>query len=231
MGMRAGLLLVLAVCFIGGARAGSCAAQSGADTVALVELYTSSNCAGCLRARTWLSALKGSERVLPVLLHVDGRDYSAQSMAQRPRRLTLLQRLALTSTPHVLLQGQEIRRWDSDAFDAALSRIRVLPAGTRIRIEILSLSSQAIDSVASAESSPARVSDAAALYLAAYGIGPESIPIVLEWQGPFAVHSGMPVRRTLPLPPGAVPGNSGVLAFVQDRRSAEVFQALRLPAC
>jgi len=35
----------------------------------------------------------------------------------------------------------------------------------------------------------------------------------------------------LPLLPKAVPGHSGVAAFVQNRRTAQVLQALMLPAC
>jgi hypothetical protein len=230
MGMRAGIGLVLAVCFIAPARAGSCTAQSGADTVALVELYTSNNCAGCLRAEAWLSALRASARVLPALLHIDVRDYGAKPVPQRPRRLTPLQRMALTYTPHVLLQGHEFGRWDTKAFDAALAKILVRPAGARIRLDILSLSVEGIDLAAVAESERAGGWHAA-MYLAAYGIGPQSIPHVLQWQGPFAVYSVTHVRRTLPLPPGTAPSNSGVLSFVQDRRTAEVLQALRLPAC
>ena len=231
MDMRAGFVLVLAVCFIAPARAGSCTAQSGADTVALVELYTSNHCAGCPHAETWLSALRASARVLPVLLRIDGRDYGAEPVPQRPRRLTPLQRMALTYTPHVLLQGREFERWDTEAFDTALAKILVRPAGARLRLEILSLSVEGIDLAAVAESGRAGGWHKAMLYLAAYAIGPGSIPLVLEWQGPFAVHSVTHVRRKLPLPPGTAPSNSGVLGFVQDRGSAEVLQALRLPGC
>ena len=35
----------------------------------------------------------------------------------------------------------------------------------------------------------------------------------------------------LALLPRAVPGHSGVVAFVQNRATAEVLQALMLPAC
>ena len=56
--------------------------------------------------------------------------------------------------------------------------------------------------------------------------------VVLEWQGPLALTAGtVEEERLLPLLPGAVPTNSGVVAFVQNRRTAEVLQALMLPAC
>ena len=56
--------------------------------------------------------------------------------------------------------------------------------------------------------------------------------VVLEWLGPIAFNGGaIDERRALPLLPGAIPANSGVAAFVQNRRTAEVLQALMLPAC
>jgi hypothetical protein len=38
-------------------------------------------------------------------------------------------------------------------------------------------------------------------------------------------------RRTLPLLPGATATNSGAAAFVQNRRTGEVLQALLHPTC
>ncbi len=38
-------------------------------------------------------------------------------------------------------------------------------------------------------------------------------------------------ERALPLLPGAQRANSGVVAFVQNRRTAEVLQVLMLPSC
>jgi hypothetical protein len=56
--------------------------------------------------------------------------------------------------------------------------------------------------------------------------------VVFEWLGPIGFVEGrIDERRELPLLPGAVPAHSGVAAFVQNRRTAEVLQALLLPAC
>jgi hypothetical protein len=87
----------------------------------------------------------------------------------------------------------------------------------------------------------------AALYLASYenklasqvssgenrGQTLEHDYVVLEWQGPFDFGAGphLQEQRVLPLLPKAVPGNSGAVAFVQNRRNLEVLQALMLPAC
>ena len=56
--------------------------------------------------------------------------------------------------------------------------------------------------------------------------------MVLQWAGPFEfLGQKLAARATLPLLPRAVPANSGVVAFVQNKASGEVLQAIMLPAC
>jgi hypothetical protein len=229
--VRAAPVLIAAVCTMSFAQAGGCVAESGAHTAALVELYTAKACKACRQAERWLSELntRAAPAVLPVLLHVDARDYHEDRPAHRGN-LTPLQRLALAHSPRVLLQGREFRSWNTSHFDAALLRIGRLPAQARIRLEIVSLRADGIEAQAAAQVQHSGGMEGAALYLAAYADGPRGA-LVLEWQGPFAPGSDAPVRRMLPFPPGTAAKNSGVLGFVQDRRTAEVLQTLRLPSC
>jgi hypothetical protein len=238
------------------ASAGQCIGDSGPRTTALVELYTSEGCSSCPPADRWLSELPGRgygpERVVPIALHVDYWDYlgwkdryAKRAFSLRQRKLTQLQRMALVYTPQVTLQGRDFRAWGKPAFDEAVARINARPAAARIRLEIAALDARGLQvrAVAHLHSSGGR---AASLYLAAYGNRLESRVtsgenqgrtlrhdhVVLEWQGPFHLSAGpLRMERLLPLLPGATPGNSGVVAFVQDRRSTEVLQALMLPAC
>jgi hypothetical protein len=57
--------------------------------------------------------------------------------------------------------------------------------------------------------------------------------VVREWIGPLAFGDGLKLEETraLPLLPGAKAKNLGVAAFVQNRSTGEVLQALMLPAC
>ena len=56
--------------------------------------------------------------------------------------------------------------------------------------------------------------------------------VVLQWAGPLEFKGSKLVeRQRLPLLPKAVAANSGVVAFVQNRATAEVLQAMMLPAC
>jgi hypothetical protein len=146
----------------------------------------------------------------------------------------------------VLLQGRDFRRWHSGDFDGAVARINARPpqASIALRLEP-GRKDMLVTEVEAALLDPARQADAA-LYLASYenklvssvaagenrGRTLEHDYVVFEWVGPIPFTGGrIAERRALPLLPKAVRAHSGVAAFVQDRRTAEVLQALLLPAC
>lgn len=250
-------VLLLTLSFAQPVGAALCTAQSEAHTTALVELYTSKGCSSCPPADRWLSSLSSQGytpgRVVPIALHVDYWDYigwkdtyAKREYALRQRKLTQLQRMALVYTPQVLLQGRDFRRWGTPAFDETLSRINARPAAADISLEITEAQSQGIRVRVAAELRDLAQRKDAALYLAAYGNRLSNLVtagenrgrtlvhdhVVLEWQGPFAFPaSALTLERQLPLLPQAALTNSGVVAFVQNRRTAEVLQALMRPAC
>jgi hypothetical protein len=253
--MRA-FLGVLAVLVLAPGVQAACVAESGPYTAALVELYTSEGCSSCPPADRWLSRLGSrlpSDRVVPLALHVDYWDYlgwkdpyAQRRFSQRQRRLSLLQRMALVYTPQVVLQGHDFRPWASDAFDEALRRINAEPARARLKVEIRAARPAGLDAAVQAEvSDPARQD--AGLYVAAFQSRLQSDVasgenagrrlahdyVVLEWQGPFppGPDGHFAIERRLALLPGATPASSGVAAFVQNRRTAEVLQAVLRSAC
>ena len=234
------IALVLAGILIAApAGAGQCIAQSGPHTAALVELYTSEGCSSCPPAERWLSDLGtrgyAPAQVVPIALHVDywhylGDPHAKRELSLRQRKLTKLQRMALVYTPQVMLQGRDFRGWGTRDFDAAVAKINARPERVRLALEIVSLHSGAVVVRVAAELLDQGQAEDAVLYLAAYENRLRHV--VLEWQGPIAISRRELVeQRQLPLLPKAVPGNSGVAGFVQNRRSAEVLQALMLPAC
>ena len=237
--------------------ASSCAAKSGEFTAALVELYTSEGCDSCPPADRWLSGLGRSYRpgqIVPLSLHVDYWDYigwkdpyAKRAFSDRQRKLSQLQKLAFVYTPQVMLQGSDFPGWGSPAFDSAVERINARKAKARLELSIASLKGDRITLETLAElADPAHGKDAV-VYVAAYenklssavtagenrGRTLDHDYVVLEWQGPreFPPNGRLTDRRDLSLLPKAVPAHSGVVAFVQNRRTAEVLQALMLPAC
>jgi hypothetical protein len=234
-----------------------CSAQSSRTTTALVELYTSEGCDSCPPADRWLSSLgaKGfaPDRVVPIALHVDYWDYigwkdpyARQAHSARQRKMAKLARAAMVYTPQVLLQGQDFRAWGSGSFEAAVAKINAQPARARISLSLDTRRKDAfeVDAVAQLLDSPPQAD--IALYLGAYenklvsevkageNRG-KTLPhdyVVLQWAGPLEFKGGrLAERHVLPLLPKAVPAHSGVVAFVQNRATSEVLQALMLPAC
>jgi hypothetical protein len=241
------------------AHAESCRARSPQQTAALVELYTSEGCSSCPPADKWLSTLDNpaaapGRLVVPMALHVDYWDYigwkdpyAKREFSSRQRKLAALGRATFVYTPQVLLQGRDFRGWGSPAFDKAVARINARIAKAAISLAIDPGNRGALAVEARAELlDPGQQGDAV-LYLAAYenklvsqvkageneGRTLRHDFVVLEWTGPIAfgrdgrVHD----KRILALPSKAAGANSGVVAFVQNRRTAEVLQALMLPSC
>jgi hypothetical protein len=238
--------------------ANQCVAVSPAHTTALVELYTSEGCDSCPPADRWLSGLAqrgfAPDKVVPIALHVDYWDYigwkdpyGKRQFSGRQRKMAALARSAMVYTPQVLLQGQDFRQWGSAAFDSAVARINARPARARIQLSLDAATEGAFGVEATVELLESAPKAEPALYLAAYenrlvsavsagenrGRTLEHDYVVLEWAGPIEIRAGSRLRerRSLPLLPKAVRKNSGVAAFVQDRGTGEVLQALMLHAC
>jgi hypothetical protein len=234
-----------------------CAAKSAATTTALVELYTSEGCDSCPPADRWLSSLAAKgyapDRVVPIALHVDYWDYigwkdpyARQAFSARQRRMAALARAAVVYTPQVLLQGQDFRSWQGSLFEQAVAKINARPARARISLLLDTRNQDAFEVEASAELLDGLQPADLGLYLGAYENKLVSdvkagenrgkmLPhdyVVLQWAGPFEFKgTKLAERRRLERLPKAVPANSGVVAFVQNRASGEVLQALMLPAC
>jgi hypothetical protein len=251
-GMRIALMAAALVLGLP-AEAADCSAESGPGTAALVELYTSEGCSSCPPADRWLGTLgprAASGSIVPLALHVDYWDYigwkdpyAKREFSLRQRKLSQLQRMALVYTPQVLLQGRDFRQWGSRAFDDAVARINAQPARAHLRLQITGAGPLGLDVQARARL-PAATADAE-LFIAAYRSRLQSRVsagenrgrtlrhdyVVLEWQGPIPISGALEERRRLPLVPGAGAADSGVAAFVQDRRTGEVLQALLRSAC
>lgn len=144
-----------------------------------------------------LPGAHAGERVVPVTLHVT-------RISQPPRRLTPLQRLALVRTPHILVQGADFHRWQTDAFDREVARINAQPARANLELEVVSGRL-----IVRARASPEAQ---AAVFVGTDG--------ALEWHGPLVLG-----EHELAFPAKAV------VAFVQERRTGEVLQTVRLGQC
>ena len=232
-----------------------CSAASARHAVALLELYTSEGCSSCPPADAWMSELSphlSAEHVVPLALHVDYWNYigwedpfSQQQFTQRQRRMGAMNRLSTIYTPQFLLNGRDLRHWyqASHATDE-IARINAMPAAAQIMLKLAYADSNRLRIGADVRVLDPAASSHAELFLAVYEnrlsrqvTAGENAGRTLRHNfvartllGPFPVVQRV-VTHEIALAPDWKRGHLGVAAFVQDRRSGDVLQALAMPLC
>jgi hypothetical protein len=248
--------LVLALAAAGSeAQPGACTATSGPGTAALVELYTSEGCSSCPPADRWLSTLRGSElgseRLVPLALHVDYWDYigwrdpfAMPLYSARQRELAAIHRARVVYTPQVVLAGKDYRGWSSRRLAETVAAVNATAARARITLALSPGAGGTTGLRATAGVPERKDREDAVLYLARYENGLSTRVergenrgktlnhdfVAREWWGPLALTAtgDATFERSLDARPLA---RGGVAAFVQSRRTGEVLQALALAAC
>ncbi len=239
----------------GAAASAPCRAESGAQTVALLELYTSEGCDSCPPADRWLSSSfppdASSTGVVPLAFHVDYWDrlgwkdrFAAPAWTQRQYALARAARAKLVYTPQVLLQGKDFPDWRTpQKARSALAVASARPARATIALDATP------GAGAIAVKATARVPDAgdrkgAALFVALADSGLVSEVksgenagkqlrhdhVVRALRGGIPVDASGSVAADIALPLPAEAGTAAtVVAFVQNVDTGEVLQALSLP--
>jgi hypothetical protein len=240
-------LHVLALALSAAANGGlACEVSSPANTVALIELYTSQGCSSCPPADRWLSRIARGlppDRAVPIALHVGYWDYigwkdpfARREFNARQSQLAAANGSRSVYTPDVFVQGRETR-WSQPAaaFEAELRAVNQRPAAARIAIDQVEARERRIDFVVHAESM--RKASDARLYLALVQSGLSTAVAAGEnrgatlandrvaraWQGALALGTH---RISLDAPATAT-SDFALVAFVEDKTG--VLQALQLP--
>jgi hypothetical protein len=232
------------------------AAQSPANRVALVELYSSEGCNSCPPADQWLSRLGAQakpEQVVPLALHVDYWDnlgwkdrFGDHRFTARQQELAGYAKTTLVYTPEIFAGGRELRRWSSgSAFDAAIAKITAQPSPADIAITLSGTAPRSFDLAASVKLRQDS-KDGHDAYVAVYenklvsnvaagengGVTLHHDYVVRRWLGPFALKNGMvQIHEKLALDSIAADLRAdrfGIVAFVQNTNSGEVLQVARL---
>ncbi len=130
----------------------ACQASSPAQTVAVVELYTSQGCSSCPPADRWLSQLPsrvGAAQAIALAFHVGYWDYIGWQdpfarreftdrqrwMAQRAAARPIESGAVQVYTPEVFIGGREIGNWSDPAAAArAIDAVNARPARAAIEL-------------------------------------------------------------------------------------------------
>ncbi len=233
----------------------SCAAANGAQTVALLELYTSEGCSSCPPADRALSRLRHDERfaaasLAALALHVDYWDslgwpdrFAQPAFAARQRRLGG----GAIYTPQFFLQGRPYR-WNGDPGRLAedLRKVRDAAPAARLSLRLGAVAGDRLPVAVAVAVDDARRREGLALYLALYEDGLSSRVsagenggtvlnhdrVVRSWLGPVMIPpAGEDARFELPLDPRWKRPDLGVMAFVEEGRSGRVLQAISHGLC
>jgi hypothetical protein len=235
------------------AAGGDCAARSGPERASLVELYTSEGCSSCPPADRWFSRVPTSgpgPRVVPLAFHVDYWDslgwkdrFADPAWSERQREAVRRAGGRTVYTPQVMRDGQGFPRWFSAD---ALAKAAAADSPARARIG-LSLSTAPGQFSLVAEVAPlGSLSGTEQVFLAIAESRLASVVRAGENRGEKLSHDHV-VRGLVPVgrlgPSGGTfshafavraewkPADLAGVAFVQDPRTGEVLQAVRLEAC
>lgn len=233
--------------------AATCNANSGAQRVALLELYTSEGCDSCPPADRWTSALPtrgfSTDRVLTLAYHVDYWNYigwtdpfSQARFTERQRFVNARNRNRTIYTPQLMLDGKDYRQGLSISdFQQRITAANRDKPGADIT---LSMNATQGSIETSAKVTLHRQDAAAAVFLALYenklsnqvsagenrGKRLEHDFVVRELAGPFATNTPA-IKHQFRVAPGWKTRDLTVSAFVQTSASGEVLQAVALPYC
>jgi hypothetical protein len=240
-----------------GTATAACSAASAAHTVALLELYTSEGCDSCPPADRWLRGLPAAgftpDKVAALSLHVDYWDYigwkdpyAKAAFGARQKAAGAISKSTVVYTPQVMLAGRDFRRWSAGGLADEVARINARPPRAAIALAMRDAGNGRIAIEASASTPRGADRADAALYLAFYQSGLKSEVhagenkgatlqhdyVAREWSGAVALDAEGRATASLAGAAGAAArGQAGAVAFVQNRRTGEVLQALALPWC
>ena len=249
---RTGLLLAAltlpAVIASASAALAACDATSGNARAVLLELYTSEGCDSCPPADRRLSALKARDdlagRLVPLAFHVDYWDrlgwkdrFGSAQFTERQYAMAAAARSRSVYTPQFLRNGRDWRGTEPFADLSAQT------PGASLRLQL----AFATEGILSIEGEARMARGGLDAWLAVYEHNLESAVrrgenagktlrhdyVVRKLIGPIAAdrEARSSLRQRVALAPEWKRPDLGVVAFVQDRSSGEVVQALQRHAC
>ena len=233
--------------------AAECAATSGSQRVAVLELYTSEGCDSCPPADKWVSELPAKklnvDRVIPLAFHVDYWNqlgwtdpFSQPAFSARQRQHSKRRGVSFVVTPQLLLNGQDYRRGTLfDDIDGRIKTINTAKAQAEIRITANS-SNSVLQSRVDVQVPGGADQRRAQVYVALYennlvtavkagenkGLTLKHDFVVRSLAGPLALDDKGRLSHAVSFPLDArwKPADTHLAVFVQHPESGDVLQAV-----
>jgi len=251
-GLAGAALVFCSLAMVDAAQAQACSVASGAQRVALVELYTSEGCSSCPPADKQLSLIgaPANTNVVALALHVNFWDYigwkdpfARAEFTERQRWLIGVNGSRTLYTPHFFVSGVETQ--DRLRVGSAIRAQSAKPAGAKIQVSAARTANGALEVQARASDAGAAGAPLA-LYAAITENGlvtnvkagenrGETLAhdhVVRHWLKPVPLKDGSAnLGQAIGVTPEQLKKGLNVVAFVQNMRTGEVLQALTTGNC
>lgn len=232
---------------------------SGPSTVGIAELYTSEGCDSCPPADKWFSRLNArKDGVVPLAFHVDYWDYigwkdrfAQAAFSERQRDSVRRQGGRTSYTPQVMLNGQDQRIWsDQSRFSSSLKDIAARVPRANLALEFTLVTTQLDTTLSVALPQVLDRTDAAAFLAITEsnlsnrvtagenrGSTLKHDHVVRMLAGPLGgdakdrADGKLVIKRAIQLDADWKRNDLQLVAFVQNLRTGEVYQALSAPVC
>ena len=234
-------------------------AKSGSVLETIVELYTSEGCDSCPPADKWFSSLDyRRDGVVPLAFHVDYWDYigwkdrfAKAAFSERQRETVRRQGGRTSYTPQVMLNGQDQRiSGFLSGFSANVKNIAARPPRATMTMDYTAASAELDVALTATLPQSADRADAA-VFLAITennlsnrvtagenrGVTLKHDHVVRAFFGPLSgeakdrAEGKLVIQRPIVLERDWKRGDLSLVAFVQNLRSGDVYQALSAPLC
>ena len=238
--------------------AAECSAKSGANTVPLLELYTSEGCSSCPPADKWLSGQKNDpSKFTPLAFHVDYWDYigwkdrfSKAEYSDRQRKTAAFAGAGFVYTPQFVMNGRDFKGWDNSRLKEKVESSQKLASRANLTLDAVTEANGSITLKANAGAVNAKDASHADVFIALYenklvsqikagensGRELKHDYVVRELFGAYQINNQNQFSKNFALGSewknkGYNFANMGAVIFVQDSTSGEILQSLQLKFC
>lgn len=239
------------LCAFQPAYAAECIAKSGAQTVPLLELYTSEGCSSCPPADKWLSGIKAGN-LTPLAFHVDYWDYigwkdkfSKAEYSDRQRKTAAFAGAGFVYTPQFVINGRDFKGWDNSRLKDASEKSLKLAARANLSLSLEPQSNDQMTLKTTANTTKTDDLKYADVFVALYenklvsqvsagennGTTLKHDYVVRELFGAYQINNQNVFSKNFTLKPEWKNRQGGAVIFVQDSRNGEILQSLQLPFC
>jgi hypothetical protein len=232
------------------AYAAECAAKSGAQTVPLLELYTSEGCSSCPPADKWMSGIKAGN-VTPLAFHVDYWDYigwkdkySKAEYSDRQRKIAAFGGAGFVYTPQFVMSGRDFKGWDNSRLREKVESSQKLASRANLTLNAVQENGKITLKTSAQTTNPADAKNVdvfVAIYenklVSKVNAGENSGRelkhdyVVREFFGAYQMNNQNEFSKNFNLDAAWNKRDAGAVVFVQNSQTGEILQSLALPFC